>query len=165
MTYEEFLKQKQIGIANSGFDIDREKLNLALFDFQKDIVKWCLKKGKSAIWADCGLGKTPMQLEWSYQVHKKTSGDILIVAPLAVTNQTVRDMPFIFLISCYCCIKCMPLIYIHPYWLCYLLPFVNKAYSAFAARHYKKVYRVIQQRRGYCTRSIWWNNERTISSN
>lgn len=91
VTYEDFLKQKQIKVVSSGFDVKMENINPMLFDFQKDIVRWCLKKGKSAIWADCGLGKTPMQLEWSYQVHKKTGGDILIVAPLAVTNQTARE--------------------------------------------------------------------------
>ncbi len=91
MNYKEFLKQKMVTTQNSGFEIDREKLNDMLFDFQKDIVKWCLKKGKAAIWADCGLGKSPMQLEWAHQVHKKTGKDILIVAPLAVTDQTVRE--------------------------------------------------------------------------
>jgi len=91
LKYKEFLKQKMITTSSSGFEIDKETLNPMLFDFQKDIVKWCLRKGKSAIWADCGLGKTPMQLEWAKLVHDYTGGNVLILAPLAVSSQTVRE--------------------------------------------------------------------------
>lgn len=62
-----------------------------LYDFQKDIVRWALKKGKACIFADCGLGKTPMQLSWAYQVHKYTGRKILILTPLAVADQTKRE--------------------------------------------------------------------------
>ena len=65
MTYKEFIENKQVLIESSGINIDRNKLNAALFDFQKDIVRWALAKGRSAIFADCGLGKTIMQLEWA----------------------------------------------------------------------------------------------------
>lgn len=91
LDYHKFLETKISRVEDSGFDIDREQLNPKLFDYQKDIVKWSLKKGKSAIWADCGLGKTAMQLEYGHQVHKRTGGDVLIIAPLAVVNQTVRE--------------------------------------------------------------------------
>lgn len=91
MEYAEFLKQKQFRHENSGFDISHENLNNKAFDFQKDIVKWSLKKGKSAIFADCGLGKTIMQLEFANQVHKHTGENVLIVAPLAVSRQTKRE--------------------------------------------------------------------------
>lgn len=91
MTYEEFLKQKEIRHRNSGFDVDREQFNYKAFDFQKDITKWALKKGRAAIFADCGLGKTLMQLDFAHQVHKHTGGNILIVAPLAVSKQTKRE--------------------------------------------------------------------------
>lgn len=91
MTYEEFLKQKEIRHKNSGFDIDRDNLNIKSFDFQKDITRWAIKKGKSAIFADCGLGKTLMQLDFADQVHKYTGGNVLIVAPLAVSKQTKRE--------------------------------------------------------------------------
>lgn len=74
-----------------GFDIDKSELNPMLYEFQKDIVRWALKKGKACIFADCGLGKTPMQLSWAYQVHKHTGGKILILAPLAVADQTKRE--------------------------------------------------------------------------
>jgi len=58
-----------------------------LFDFQRDIVKWALRRGRAAIFADCGLGKTPMQLEWANHIP----GNVLILAPLAVSAQTVRE--------------------------------------------------------------------------
>ena len=58
-----------------------------LFDFQRDIVRWALRRGRAAIFADCGLGKTPMQLEWARHIP----GRVLILAPLAVSAQTVRE--------------------------------------------------------------------------
>jgi len=89
--YSEFLKSKQIQTINSGFDIDVSELNSMLFDWQKDVVKWALKKGKACLFEDCGLGKTPQQLEWANQVYKKTSKNVLILAPLAVAKQTQRE--------------------------------------------------------------------------
>lgn len=89
--YSDFLQKKNEIITSTGFDIDREILNPMLFDFQKDIVKWSLKKGKSAIFADCGLGKSAMQLEWANQIYKYTGKSVLILAPLAVTEQTKRE--------------------------------------------------------------------------
>ena len=91
MNYEEFIKSKTIEFKNYGFDISKESLNPMLFDFQKDIVRWALKKGRAAIFADCGLGKTPMQLEWANQIYKREGGKILILAPLAVATQTQRE--------------------------------------------------------------------------
>ena len=91
MEYLDFLKSKRFVLESSGFDIDKSELNPMLYGFQKDIVRWALKKGKSCIFADCGLGKTPMQLSWAYQVHKHTGGKILILAPLAVADQTKRE--------------------------------------------------------------------------
>lgn len=91
MTYKEFLQNKRFVLESSGFDISKSELNPMLYDFQKDIVRWALKKGKACIFADCGLGKTPMQLSWAYQVHKHTGGKILILAPLAVADQTKRE--------------------------------------------------------------------------
>lgn len=89
--YTEFIYQKSINIENTGFDIDKAQLNSKLYDFQKDIVKWALKKGKAAIFADCGLGKTFMQLEWAKQVYENTNKNVLILAPLAVANQTQQE--------------------------------------------------------------------------
>jgi len=89
--YEVFIKNKVQVFKNMGFDIDKNELNHMLFEFQKDIVRWALKKGRSAIFADCGLGKTPMQLEWASQIYKREGGKILILAPLAVATQTQRE--------------------------------------------------------------------------
>lgn len=89
--YLEFLETKQKTHVNSGFNIDESELNDSMFDFQKFIVKRALKSGKYAIFADCGLGKTLMQLEWANQVCKKTNGKVLILAPLAVVGQTIQE--------------------------------------------------------------------------
>jgi DNA modification methylase len=89
--YLEFLETKQKTHINSGFNIDESELNNSMFDFQKFIVKRALKSGKYAIFADCGLGKTLMQLEWANQVSKKTNGKVLILAPLAVVGQTIQE--------------------------------------------------------------------------
>lgn len=89
MNYEEFLKSKKIVIKPSGFTVT--DINPLLFDFQRDIVIWALKKGKSAVFAGTGLGKTLIQLEWAKKVYKHTGKDILILAPLAVAQQTVRE--------------------------------------------------------------------------
>jgi len=62
-----------------------------LYDFQKSLVDWSLRKGKSAIFADCGLGKTPMQLVWAENVVRKTNRRVLILTPLAVSRQTVAE--------------------------------------------------------------------------
>lgn len=89
--YLQFLQRKQKTHVNSGFEISEDALNGHLFDFQKFIVKRALKAGKYAIFADCGLGKTLMQLEWARQVFIKTEKPVLILAPLAVAGQTIKE--------------------------------------------------------------------------
>ena len=89
--YKEFLQTKQKSHVLSGFDVDLKELNKSMFDFQKFIVKRALKAGKYAIFADCGLGKTLMQLEWAKQVNKHTNKPVLILAPLAVSGQTIKE--------------------------------------------------------------------------
>jgi superfamily II DNA or RNA helicase len=59
-----------------------------LYGFQKDVVKWALRQGRGAIFADCGLGKTPMQLVWAENVRRETDKPVLILTPLAVAAQT-----------------------------------------------------------------------------
>lgn len=86
MEYRDFLQQKAINDPATGLDIV-PPLNPQLFDFQRDIVAWALRRGRAAIFADCGMGKTPMQLEWA----NKIPGRVLILAPLAVAQQTVRE--------------------------------------------------------------------------
>lgn len=88
--YQGFLSAKRIVDEPSGLR-RVPALNPMLFDFQSDIVRWALRRGRAAIFADCGLGKTPMQLEWAKHVDTKTGGNVLIVAPLAVSAQTVRE--------------------------------------------------------------------------
>lgn len=91
MTYEDFLKTKELQTIEAGFDVPREELNPNLFEFQKDIVGWALKKGKAAVFSDCGSGKTIIQLEFANQVVRHTGKKVLIVAPLAVVGQTKRE--------------------------------------------------------------------------
>jgi superfamily II DNA or RNA helicase len=86
--YLEFLETKRKTFIESGFDISEKKLNPLLKDFQKYGVKIALKKGKFAFFFDCGLGKTFCQLEWSKQVMQKTKKKVLILAPLAIIEQT-----------------------------------------------------------------------------
>ena len=89
--YKEFLNAKQKAHILSGFDVELTDLNKSMFDFQKFIVKRALKAGKYAIFADCGLGKTLMQLEWANRVNKQTNKPVLILAPLAVAGQTIKE--------------------------------------------------------------------------
>lgn len=90
-SYEQFLNGKNVTHEACGFE--PEKLNQCLFDFQRDIVTWACRKGKAAIFADCGMGKTIMQLEWAHQVcnHLGESAKVLILSPLAVAAQTCRE--------------------------------------------------------------------------
>lgn len=88
-TYNQFLQTKQKNHVKSGFTASA--LNSNLFPFQSFIVDRALKAGKYAIFADCGLGKTLMQLEWANQVVKHTAKPVLILAPLAVTGQTLQE--------------------------------------------------------------------------
>jgi len=89
MQYEEFLASKRIAQKPHGFE--PENLNPFLFDFQRDIVTWACRKGRAAVFADCGMGKTIMQLSWAEQVCNHVGGMVLIVAPLAVAAQTCRE--------------------------------------------------------------------------
>ena len=66
-------------------------LNEHLFDFQHAIVSWAIRKGRSAVFADTGLGKTLMQLSWAQDVQRHTGGRVLILAPLAVSEQTINE--------------------------------------------------------------------------
>ena len=90
MEYSEFIRSKEIRVKASGFYPEAE-INPVLFDFQRAIVRWALIRGKAAVFADCGLGKTPIQLEWAHHVTGHTGQPVLILAPLAVSKQTVRE--------------------------------------------------------------------------
>ena len=87
MNYNEFLNTKKQKVASVGHDIELDLIHPMLFPFQKDIVKWAIKKGRSAVFADTGLGKTFIQLEWGRLI----GGNVLIFAPLSVSRQTIRE--------------------------------------------------------------------------
>lgn len=94
--YSNFLASKAATATPVG--ITPTEPNPILFQFQRDIVKWALRRGRAAIWADCGLGKTFMQLEWAKQIP----GDVLILAPLAVAQQTIEEGVKLGIVVRYC---------------------------------------------------------------
>ena len=89
MSYAEFLGRKVKSDAMHGFE--PTFMPDKLFPFQQDLVTWAVRKGRAAIFADCGLGKTAMQLVWARNVADHTSLPVLVLAPLAVASQTVRE--------------------------------------------------------------------------
>lgn len=89
MNYEDFVKTKSSIDVAVGFD--PLPINQQLFDFQQVIVEWACRRGRAAIFADTGLGKTAMQVEWARQVAHHTGGKVLILAPLCVAQQTVHE--------------------------------------------------------------------------
>lgn len=89
MNYTDFINNKFTTNKTEGFDVDF--INPHLFDFQQALVRWSLKKGKSALFEDCGLGKTIQELEWAHHVNLKTGKPVLILAPLAVSKQTKEE--------------------------------------------------------------------------
>lgn len=89
--YYKFLETKKNTIIESGFDIPERELCDSLFPFQKYCVRRALKAGKFAMFEDCGMGKTLQQLEWARQVGIKTNRPVLILAPLGVIGQTIKE--------------------------------------------------------------------------
>lgn len=87
MSYADFLARKEKRVPTIGPSIDPGAVHPMLHDWQAAIVSWACKRGRAAIFADCGLGKTFMQLEWARLVSPRT----LIVAPLSVARQTARE--------------------------------------------------------------------------
>ena len=88
-SYSDFIASKQQLDGDHGFEPN--DLPDWLFDYQRSLVEWSLRKGRSAIFADCGMGKTPMQLVWADRVFRQTGRRVLILTPLAVGSQTVRE--------------------------------------------------------------------------
>lgn len=86
-TYDTFLRNKAIPGHFSGIDIPDSDIHSMLFPFQRDVTRWALRKGRAAVFLDTGLGKTFVQLEWARLLGKRT----LIVAPLSVARQTIRE--------------------------------------------------------------------------
>lgn len=90
MSYHDFLARKLIRPDAIGLS-DIPALPLALKPFQRDIVTWALRRGRAAVFAGTGLGKTPMQLSWAKAVFQATGRPVLVLAPLAVAQQTVQE--------------------------------------------------------------------------
>src|SRR5574338_1169240 len=89
MSYAEFLARKA-QLANSG-GFEPTDLPGHLFDYQTNLVEWAVRKGRGALFADCGLGKTPMSLAWADQVYRHTGKPVLFLTPLAVGFQIVTE--------------------------------------------------------------------------
>lgn len=89
MKYEEFVQSKRRTEVPTGHNPG--ELNQHLFDFQRTIVAWAVRRGRAAIFADTGLGKTLMQLSWAHEVASHTGGAVLVLAPLAVSEQTIEQ--------------------------------------------------------------------------
>lgn len=89
--YQDYLQSKLRTFKPSGFELNGTPLNPHLFDFQQHCVRVALAKGRYALFQDCGLGKTLQQLDWAHQVVEKTGQAVLILAPLAVSGQTIKE--------------------------------------------------------------------------
>lgn len=89
MTYAEFLRRKAQLPDGGGFE--PSNLPAHLFDFQRELVEWAVRQGRGALFADCGLGKTPMELAWAERVHWHTGRPVLLLTPLAVGYQAVAE--------------------------------------------------------------------------
>lgn len=87
-SYTDFLKSKRLIAKDAGFTVDRDVMaDWPLYDFQKDIVVWAVKKGRASVFADVGLGKTRIQIAWAKLINQPT----LIFAPLFVVHQTIEE--------------------------------------------------------------------------
>lgn len=91
MIYKDFLTTKSMDKLDTGIQVADQDICGTLYPFQRDIVTWACAKGKAAVFADCGLGKTFMQIEWARLIQERTGSDVLILAPLAVNQQTVME--------------------------------------------------------------------------
>src|SRR2546422_266171 len=87
MNYQEFLTSKTVLAQTSGLEVALSDIHPSLFDFQKVLVQWALRKGKAALFTDTGTGKTRLQIEFSRLTGQRT----LILAPLSVARQTVTE--------------------------------------------------------------------------
>lgn len=89
--YQTFLGRKRVETQPSGFAIDLDAVNPMLFDWQRRIVQWAIRRGRAALFEGTGLGKTAQQIEWARLVSNHTNKPVLIFAPLAVAKQTQRE--------------------------------------------------------------------------
>lgn len=91
MDYTDFIASKRKPILSTGFDVDKGLLNDRLMDWQKRIVQWAVRRGRAALFEDCGMGKTFQQLEWARTVYDRTKKPVVIHCPVGVRHQTKRE--------------------------------------------------------------------------
>lgn len=89
--YYSFLARKHAVVDMTGFEVAPDRINHKLYPFQRDIVRWALRLGRSAMFEECGLGKTAQESEWARLVVEHTNDRVLMLAPLAVAYQTVEE--------------------------------------------------------------------------
>jgi len=101
--YADFLLQRSVKPINSGFEVDGAAIHPRLYPWQSQIVRFCLKQGRAAIFSECGTGKSVQILWWMHCVARHTSSRCLLLVPLAVAHQFVRDeAPALGLQLAYC---------------------------------------------------------------
>lgn len=91
MGYHEFIDGKRMRHKDCGFHVSDSEINPMAKPFQRDIIQWGARRGTAAYFADCGMGKTFMQLEYARLVAHKMRGQVLLACPLAVAEQTIRE--------------------------------------------------------------------------
>lgn len=91
LDYHQFLQRKRIVAPVCGFDVPLAAISSHAKPFQRDIIHWALRRGRAGVFPDTGLGKTLIQLEIASHVCQHTGRDFLILAPLAVSQQTIRE--------------------------------------------------------------------------
>lgn len=91
MDYQDFIDSKRLYVPQSGFECPDSALNPRMFDWQRLIVQWALRRGCAALFEDCGLGKTIQQLEWAAAVARETDSSVLLLCPVAIAEQTREE--------------------------------------------------------------------------
>ncbi len=91
MRYNEFIRSKAREVKSHGFHVDADKLNTLAWDWQRQAVSWALHRGRAAFFQHCGLGKTLQQLLWAEQIVLRENRSILLLSPIAVRQQTIRE--------------------------------------------------------------------------
>lgn len=89
--YRQFIAAKRRKLQPMGFEVNEDNLNGSLFDWQRKVVAWALRRGRAALFEECGLGKTLQQLAWAEQVYKKTRKPVILLCPVGVRQQTKRE--------------------------------------------------------------------------
>ena len=90
MSYTDFVRRKLAAIPAVGID-PPDMLAGPMFPHQDALCRWAIRRGRAAVFADTGLGKTRIQLAWADAIHRATGHDVIILAPLAVAEQTVEE--------------------------------------------------------------------------